>query len=221
MQESCIQCGRSMVEMLGVLSIIGVLSIGGIAGYSKAMKVYRINKTMSDTAFMVSGIKMTYQNQPDYSGISANLILNAKLLPKNISYSQDSSGNVVLNNYFGGKMNIMAGDLAETNDDKAFVITYTNLPREACVKLILAEWGGNTTLIAEQAKGTSSVSDLTSPEIKNSAAAYEGCNGSINEGNIIACIHGITLKAPPTVAIANLGCKCYKTNTCSVALKFQ
>ncbi len=31
------QCGRSMVEMLGVLAIIGVLSVGGIAGYRQAM----------------------------------------------------------------------------------------------------------------------------------------------------------------------------------------
>ena len=36
--------GRSMVEMLGVLAIIGVLSVGAIAGYSKAMRKYRLNK---------------------------------------------------------------------------------------------------------------------------------------------------------------------------------
>ncbi len=36
--------GRSMVEMLGVLAIIGVLSVGAIAGYSKAMMKYRLNK---------------------------------------------------------------------------------------------------------------------------------------------------------------------------------
>ena len=38
------ESGRSMIEMLGVLAIIGVLSVGGIAGYSKAMMKYRINK---------------------------------------------------------------------------------------------------------------------------------------------------------------------------------
>ena len=38
------QSGRSMVEMLGVLAIIGVLSVGAIAGYSKAMFKYRLNK---------------------------------------------------------------------------------------------------------------------------------------------------------------------------------
>ena len=40
------QSGRSMVEMLGVLAIIGVLSVGAIAGYSKAMNKYKINKTI-------------------------------------------------------------------------------------------------------------------------------------------------------------------------------
>ena len=36
--------GRSMVEMLGVLAIFGVLSVGAIAGYSKAMMKYKLNK---------------------------------------------------------------------------------------------------------------------------------------------------------------------------------
>ena len=36
--------GRSMVEMLGVLAIVGVLSVGAIAGYSKAMFKYKLNK---------------------------------------------------------------------------------------------------------------------------------------------------------------------------------
>ena len=37
------QLGRSMIEMLGVLAIIAVLSVGGIAGYSKAMLMWRSN----------------------------------------------------------------------------------------------------------------------------------------------------------------------------------
>ena len=38
--------GRSMVEMLGILAIIGVLSVGAIAGYSKAMTKYKLNKAI-------------------------------------------------------------------------------------------------------------------------------------------------------------------------------
>lgn len=36
--------GRSMIEMLGVLAIIAVLTTGGLAGYSKAIQIYKLNK---------------------------------------------------------------------------------------------------------------------------------------------------------------------------------
>ena len=40
------QFGRSMIEMLGVLAIIGVLSVGGLAGYAKAMRAYKVNEAI-------------------------------------------------------------------------------------------------------------------------------------------------------------------------------
>ena len=49
--------GRSMVEMLGVLAIIGVLSVGAIAGYSKAMEKYRLNKTLYEYNYIISGLE--------------------------------------------------------------------------------------------------------------------------------------------------------------------
>ena len=48
------QYGRSMIEMLGVLSIIGVLSVGGIAGFSGVMTQYKVNKTVAQVMEMVS-----------------------------------------------------------------------------------------------------------------------------------------------------------------------
>lgn len=44
------QYGRSMIEMLGVLAIIAVLSVGGIAGYSKAMEMWKISKQKQQIA---------------------------------------------------------------------------------------------------------------------------------------------------------------------------
>ena len=43
-----VSAGRSMIEMLGVLAIIGVLSVGGIAGYSKAMEKFKLNKIIGE-----------------------------------------------------------------------------------------------------------------------------------------------------------------------------
>ena len=53
------QSGRSMIEMLGVLAIIGVLSVGGIAGYSKAMSMWRSNiQRQMLTEIITAAIKM-------------------------------------------------------------------------------------------------------------------------------------------------------------------
>lgn len=48
--------GRSMIEMLGVLAIIGVLSVGGIAGYSKAMEKFKINKIVAEYSSILLGL---------------------------------------------------------------------------------------------------------------------------------------------------------------------
>ena len=46
-------CGRSMVEILGVLAIVGVLSIGGIAGYVTASRNLRINNLKDEVSTIV------------------------------------------------------------------------------------------------------------------------------------------------------------------------
>ena len=48
--------GRSMVEMLGVLAIIGVLSVGAIAGYSKAMMKYKLNKQAEQISWLLNAL---------------------------------------------------------------------------------------------------------------------------------------------------------------------
>ncbi len=48
------QSGRSMIEMLGVLAIIGVLSVGGIAGYTKARRMYNSNLQRRQISEIVS-----------------------------------------------------------------------------------------------------------------------------------------------------------------------
>ncbi len=56
------QIGRSMIEMLGVLAIIGVLSVGGIAGYSKAMEKFKINKMIAEYNNITFALIENYQS---------------------------------------------------------------------------------------------------------------------------------------------------------------
>ena len=90
--------GRSMIEMLGVLAIIGVLSVGGIAGYSKAMSVYRTNKTINEISHVVINAKTLFSQQRNYRGIEQiSVVQLAKIFPEGTYFgcpcmNQQSSG---------------------------------------------------------------------------------------------------------------------------------
>ncbi len=103
---SVCSAGRSMIEMLGVLAIVGVLSVGGIAGYSKAMEMYKIDKALEEYNFLIQGllehseefVKMSKQNT-QMTGIT-DFVKAANLVPatwkKVTTYDfVDSVGNMV------------------------------------------------------------------------------------------------------------------------------
>ena len=52
------QCGRSMVEMLGVLAVMGVLSVAGIAGYNNAMNKHRANELLNEASKRATVVAM-------------------------------------------------------------------------------------------------------------------------------------------------------------------
>ncbi len=64
--KSTLQCGRSMIEMLGVLAIIAVLSVGGIAGYGKAMRMWNSNLQKEQlTQLLQSLVRLRYDLSHD------------------------------------------------------------------------------------------------------------------------------------------------------------
>lgn len=74
------ECGRSMVEMLGVLAIIGVLSVGAISGYSKAMMKYKLNKQNEQTNTIINAL-FRYQNDLRLSPYVENSLQQTELIP--------------------------------------------------------------------------------------------------------------------------------------------
>ena len=138
------ESGRSMIEMLGVLAIIGVLSVGGIAGYSKAMSKYRVNKTVDQISHIAANTRILFGSQTSYAslGTSASdakdIIDKAKLFPQEMG----SGGNYT--NPFQGKVDIKAARRFKGDADagkKAFVVQYEGIPEEACVDLATLDWG--------------------------------------------------------------------------------
>ncbi len=97
------QYGRSMVEMLGVLAIIGVLSVGAIAGYSKAMMKYKLNKySESMTLLLANAIQLSKQIPTEQATIKqyrTELLHKLNLLPD--GFKLDENDNSFLIDVFG------------------------------------------------------------------------------------------------------------------------
>ena len=86
--------GRSMIEMLGVLAIIAVLSVGGIAGYSKAMMMWRSNVQKNMLTELISGVIRFQSNLPPDIGDAPDIDLTPMLgamglLPEETKYDDN------------------------------------------------------------------------------------------------------------------------------------
>ena len=95
--------GRSMVEMLGVLAIIGVLSVGAIAGYSKAMFKYKLNKQAESFNMLLN---TAIQLQPDFDRtvkaggyFRADFFHKANLIPDGMTYKNNHIYDVFMGSY--------------------------------------------------------------------------------------------------------------------------
>ena len=138
-----VQSGRSMIEMLGVLAIIGVLSVGGIAGYSKAMQKYRINKTIEQITLIAGNVRTFFAPQRSYDVLTNTVIKKAKLVPDEMWNSDKTA----LENVFGERVRL---DEVTTNDGYSplFYISYNNIPEEACIEIITHNWSDISDLVS-------------------------------------------------------------------------
>ncbi len=140
------QNGRSMIEMLGVLAIIGVLSVGGIAGYSKAMTKYRINKTIEQITLIAGNVRTFFGPQRNYSGLDAYdenkggyyVIKKAKLIPDEMWDGND------IKHVWGGEFYLSSLSKSTGDDYQAFKIELRFLiPEEACIEIVSQDWSAS------------------------------------------------------------------------------
>ena len=192
--------GRSMIEMLGVLAIIGVLSVGGIAGYSKAMEQFKINKTIDQIVQIATNIQILYANQKNndtkYEDLTSSVAVELGAIPDDMETSTNRYNSTEIKHTFNGYLGIAGYEVwGSSKMHQAFSIVLDDLPKTACVKLATYDWG------------SSSSSGLVSVSVNNAGLfsgdyGYVGCQGYEDSYIATACPNGSTLSIPMPVASA-------------------
>ena len=116
--------GRSMVEMLGVLAIIGVLSVGAIAGYSKAMMKYKLNKQAEQISWLLNAMyryKDLLENDKPFASFIPILKKLGEIPQEMIKDNSDD-----IYDAFGIKYQIYANSCSSTCDNISLKIIMNN-----------------------------------------------------------------------------------------------
>ena len=223
------QSGRSMIEMLGVLAIIGVLSVGGIAGYSKAMSKYRINKTIDQVTMLVTNLRTLYAQQTNYAGLNNQVAIDMGAVPEEMllanSQTTGTGTDAVttatqdLRNAFQGGVYVGPGK-ARSDDNVnngALVVIFDGLTKEACAAIATSDWGSGTSsgFIGIKASTTSLQGTTSTAAAADDNAMYIGNYPNNGSGSA----YGFAGKGPLSVATAAAACKCTGP-TCSVMWKY-
>ena len=208
------ESGRSMIEMLGVLAIIGVLSVGGIAGYSKAMSKYRVNKTVDQISHIAANTRILYGSQTSYAGLDSStedgkaIINKAKLFPQEMG---DGTAAKPYTNAFQGSVSIKYSKRFAGDTNKAFVLTYSGIPEEACVDLATLDWG------------TGSGGGLVALGINQAANAIDGIStDGAGEKHTGACAagNGVICGGDAVMSVTDAVSACNKTDGNEIQFKF-
>ncbi|MBR3676427.1 MAG: type II secretion system protein [Alphaproteobacteria bacterium] len=212
MIKTDLQNGRSMIEMLGVLAIIGVLSVGGLAGYSKAMTRYKVNKTTEEVMLIANSIRSVYANKKNYE--TMNCYINNSTgsfegsgcaLLKEVLYPEGMwDSDTGMSNLFGGTIQVGAFGRRIGNDKKAFIVLLNKLRQNDCINLATVDWGSASGFISVGVN-------------KDTIPVYEdNCSSTSSNGNALACVKDGSV--PMSVGAAARACKNNSKNF--IQLKF-
>lgn len=123
--------GRTLLEMIGVISLIAALTMGSLKVYNGMIENYKINKVARSLVNAATNIKKLYSWQRDYSEITNKGTALNDFLCKEKIFTEECRGSgatTLLIHDFGGKIAVAA--LTD-----GFSISYEGLTSEQCFKV--------------------------------------------------------------------------------------
>ena len=144
MQVDAALCGRSMVEMLGVLAIIGVLSVGAISGYSKAMLKYKLNKhAEAFSTLIANGVRfreyLHNYNYAEETHILDKIFYQLNLVPDGMTYKGSKiydNFNNVIDILYDGTYYHFTTYLKKDDSGSGSNMTIDNENKQVCINIL-------------------------------------------------------------------------------------
>jgi len=209
----CCEKGRSMIEMLGVLSIVGMLSIGALNGYAKATAKMKRDKLVYQVSEMVINIRSLYFQQADFEGISAKILVRNGAIPHEMFDPKDRDNeNVNLYHAFGGNVLIFPSKKDNTDRKMAFELYLKGLNHDACVAMATTDWG------QDPASGFIAMyiglNDINAPQMQD---IYSTADNDEAQGIFTSGQHELAVPLPIPTAYSVCACP---ANECVIGLKY-
>lgn len=136
------ESGRSMVEMLGVLTIVGVLSVGGLNVINQMQNERTSTQMLADISDLARRAKrMACQYDSGYSSYTFYLY-KSNAYPEGWNYDSTKKK---FSGLKGSLYSVQGTANADSGVAESFEIIIENLSDEQCSKLATFDWGGKNT----------------------------------------------------------------------------
>lgn len=149
------QAGLTLTESLLVLAIGAAVAVLAYGGYKFATNSVTVSSQTRATTQLVASIKRVFGIANDYSTVTNQNIINARIVPEEFKIS----GTTIYNRWTG-TVTAAVGNQAGGTPLTQFKITITQVPRDSCAEFVSGLTSAATTLwVNGTTAGTNDVKD--------------------------------------------------------------
>ena len=171
--------GRSMIEMLGVLSIAGILSMASITLYTKTMYQRKIGLAMGQVSDIAINVHNAFHSRRTISIPTTKEEDVRGLIPVSMW-----KNNTDMEHALGGPVKICNGSAG-----KEFNVKFAGLNIESCVRLATGDWGAKTVCVnkgeASDCPSENNSGTCATDEFMSISDATVGCSDETGNTNYV------------------------------------
>ena len=138
MKKDLSQSGRSIIEIMGVLTVIGLLTVSIAKTITGMMERYKNSRITMQLTELQKGIQNRFAIDSDFTKLSSKLIMDEKLAPSDIDWKDNTMyhkfhGSITVgHNYTSTVLDIKSG--------QSYWIQFNKVPQQACLDLMSIDW---------------------------------------------------------------------------------